>query len=100
MVSLAQKFKCPETCEKRFYKHVRVVLWEKKPLEKTQIFKKWDHFENRPSCEGYRLCKTVSLAQKFKCLETCEKRFYKHVRVLLCKKPLEKTPNIREMTPF
>ena len=100
MVSLAQKFKCPETCEKRFYKHVRVVLWEKKPLEKTQIFKKWDHFENRPSCEGYRLCKTVSLAQKFKCPETCEKRFYKHVRVVLCKKPLEKTPNIREMTPF
>ena len=73
---------------------------KKKPLEKTQIFKKWDHFENRPSCEGYRLCKTVSLAQKFKCPETCEKRFYKHVRVVLCKKPLEKTPNIREMTPF
>ena len=31
---------------------------------------------------------------------TCEKRFYKHVRVVLCKKPLEKTQNIREMRPF
>ena len=156
MVSLAQKFKCPETCEKRFYKHVRVVLC-KKPLEKTpniremrpfwksailqsaidfakwsvwvknsngqkrakkdststlelfcaknrckkhQIFEKWDHFENRPSCKGYRLCKMVSLGQKLKWPKTCEKIFYKHVRVVLCKKPLQKTPNIREMRPF
>ena len=156
MVSLCQKFKSRKTCEKRFYKHVRVVLC-KKPLEKTtkysrnetslkighlaktinfakwsvwvktsngqkrlkndstsklemfcvknrfkkhQILKKWDHFENRASCKGYRLCKMVSLGQKFKWPKTCEKRCYKHVRVVLCKKPLQKTPNIREMRPF
>ena len=72
----------------------------KNRLKKHQIFEKWDHFENRPSCKGYRLCKMVSLGQKFKWPKTCEKRFYKHVRVVLCKKPLEKTPNIREMRPF
>ena len=155
MVSLGQKLKWPKTCEKRFCKHVRVVLC-KKLLQKTpysrketilkighlakaidfatwsvwlknsngqkrvkkdststlelfcaknrwkkhHIFEKWDHFENRPSCKGYRLCKMVSLAQKFKWPKTCEKRFYKHVRVVLCKKALEKTPNIREMRPF
>ena len=99
MVSLAQKFTWPKTCEKRFYKHVRVVLC-KKPLKKHQIFQKWDHFENRPSCKGYRLCKMVSLGQKDKRPKTCEKRFYKHVTVVVCKKPLEKTPNIREMRPF
>ena len=34
MGSLGQKLKMPKTCEKRFYKRFRVVLW-KNPLEKT-----------------------------------------------------------------
>ena len=33
----------------------------------------------------------VSLGQKLKMPKTCEKRFYKNVRVVLCKKALEKT---------
>ena len=41
--------------------------------KKHQIFDKWDHFENRPSCKGYSLCKMVSLGQKFKMLKTCKK---------------------------
>ena len=102
MVSLGQKLKMPKTCEKPFYKNIKVVLW-KKPLEKHQIFEKWDKFENRPSCKGYSpckgysLCKMVSLGQKLKMPKTCEKPFYKNIKVVLCKKPLEKTPNIREM---
>ena len=146
MVSLGKKLKWPKTCEKRFYRHVRIVLC-KKPLQETtkywisetilkighlakaihcakwsvwvknsngqkrakndstttlelfcaknrwkkhQIFEKLDHFGNRPSCKGYRLCKMVSLGQKLKWPKTCKKRFYKHVRVVLCKKPLAK----------
>ena len=156
MVSLAQKLKWPKTCEKRFYKDVRVVhckktagkntiysrnktivkighlakaidfaRWSawlknsngqkrakkdststlelfcaKNRCKKHQIFEKWDHFENRPSCKGYRLCKMVSLGENFQWPKTREKRFYKDARVVLCKKPLEKTPNIREMRPF
>ena len=72
----------------------------KNRLKKHQIFEKWDHFENRPSWKGYRFCKMVSLGQNLKWPQTCEKRFYKHVRVVLCKKPLEKTPYIREKRPF
>ena len=72
----------------------------KKPCKNDHIFEKWDHFENRPSCKGYRLCKMVSLGQKLKWPKTCEKRFCKHLRVVLCKKQLQKTPNIREMRPF
>ena len=30
----------------------------------------------------------------------CEKRLYEHIRVVLCKQPLQNTPNIREMTAF
>ena len=156
MVSLAQKLKWPKTCEKRFYKHVRVVhckktagkntiysrnktivkighlakaidfaRWSawlknsngqkrakedststlelfcaKNRCKKHQIFEKWDHFENRPSCKGYRLCKMVSLGENFQWPKAREKPFYKDARVVLCKKSLEKTPNIREMRPF
>ena len=67
--------------------------------KKNQILQKWDHFENRPSCKGYRLCKMVSLGQKFKWPKRFQKRFYKQVRVVLCKKPLQKTPNFPEMRP-
>ena len=99
MVSLAQKLKWPKTCEKNSASTLECFC-AKNRCKKHQIFEKWDHFENRPSCKGYRLCKMVSLAQKFKWPKTCEKRFYKHVRVVLCKKALEKTPYIREMRPF
>ena len=42
----------------------------------------------------------VSLAQKLKMLKTCEKRLFNHIRVVLRKKALEKTPNIGEMRRF
>ena len=45
----------------------------------------------------YSLCKMVSLCQKLKMPKTCEKSFYKNKRVVVCKKPLEKTSNIGEM---
>ena len=41
-----------------------------------------------------------SLGQKLKWPITCAKRLYKKTRVVLCKKPLKKTPNIREMRRF
>ena len=42
----------------------------------------------------------VSLGQKLKMPKTCEKPSYKIIRVVLRKKLLEKTPNIREMRQF
>ena len=65
--------------------------------KKHQIFQKWEHFENRPSCKGYSPCKILILSQKLKFQKTCQNPLYKSFRVVLCKKPLEKTPNIREM---
>ena len=50
-----------------------------------------------PHAKAIALCKMVSLGQKLKCLKTCQKHIYKQTRVALCKKPLEKTRNIREM---
>ena len=38
--------------------------------------------------------------KKIKLPKTCEKRFYKHIKVVLCKKQLQKTDNIRKMRAF
>ena len=48
--------------------------------------------------KGYSLPKMVSLGQKLKMPKTCEKPFYKSIRVVLFKKLFEKTPSIEEMT--
>ena len=102
MLSLGQKLKFYKTCEKRLYKHIIVALW-KNGFKKHLIFEKAQHFENDHNwsqCMGYSLCKMLSLGQKFKFSKTCEKRLYKHIRVVLCKKRLQKAPNIRKMTTF
>ena len=52
------------------------------------------------ACKGYSPCKILTLAQKLKFQKTCQNPFYKSFRVVLCKKPLQKTLNIREMRAF
>ena len=76
---------------------------QKQGSKKQLIFEKWDHFENWqkwPQCKGYSLCKMVSLGQKLKIRKACDKRFYRHIRLVLCKKRLQKAANIWEMRPF
>ena len=51
-------------------------------------------------CKGYSRCKILTLAQKLKFQKTSQNAFYKSPRVVLCKKPLQKTLNIREMRAF
>ena len=79
---------------------------QKNGSKKHQILEKWDNFEYNPSfkgyspCKGYSLCKMVSLGQKVKMPKTCEKPFYKNSTLVLCKKRLEKIPNIGETRQF
>ena len=47
------------------------------------------------ACKGYSPCKILTSAQKLKFQKTCQNPFYKSFRVVLCKKPLQKTLNIR-----
>ena len=44
--------------------------------------------------------KLVIFGQKLKMQKRREKRFYNDIIVGLCKKPLQKTPNVREIRPF
>ena len=88
-------------------KHVKIhstnhlqLFCAKNSFKKHEIFEKWEHFEKRPSCKGYSPCKILTLAQKLKFQKTCQNPFYKSFTVILWKKPLQKTPNIREMRTF
>ena len=65
--------------------------------KKHQIFEKWDNFENRPPCKGYRncidasyvdvhgysLCKMASLGQKLKMPITWKKEIYRSRSITL-----------------
>ena len=78
-------------------------IMQKTAPKKPLIFEKWDHFENWqkwPQCKGYSLCKMVSLGQKLRMPKRCDKRLYKHIRLVLCKKRLQKAANIWEMRPL
>ena len=52
------------------------------------------------ACKGFSPCKILTLAQKLKFQKSCQNPLYKSFRVVLCKKPLQKTLNIREMKGF
>ena len=58
--------------------------------KKHEIFEKWEHFKNRPSCKGYSPCKILALVQKLKFKKRCQNPLYKSFRVVLCKKLLQK----------
>ena len=102
MVSFRQKIKLPKTCGKRLYKHITVVLCKKRMEETANIgkMKRFWKLEKWPLCKGYSLCKVVSFRQKVKLPKTCGKRLYKHITVVLWKKRMEETANIRKMRPF
>ena len=101
ILTLAQKLKFQKTCQNPFYKSFTVVLC-KKPLQKNikysrnESMLKIGHY----ACKGYSLCKVLTLAQKLKFQKTCQNPFCKSFRVVLCKKPLQKTLNIGEVRAF
>ena len=94
MVSLDQKLKMQKNMQKNIVRvHCSFSLQKTTP-KKHQILEKQDDFQNRPSFKGYSpykgFCKMISLGQKLKTPKTSENRFYKNIRVVLCKKPLQK----------
>ena len=107
MLSLGENLKKTEDMAKTVqHQHYSCSICAKNRSKKHQIFKKWDNFQNRKfckglsACKGYSFCKMVSLGQKLKMPKTCQKPLYKNIRVVLCKKAFETTPNIREMRRF
>ena len=98
ILNLTQKLKFQKICQHTFYKSFTVVLC-KKPLQKTLNIREMRAFFKigHHACKGYSPCKILTLAQKLKFQKTCQNPFYKSFTVVLCKKPLQKTLNIREI---
>ena len=99
ILTLGKKLKLQKTSQNPLYKSFRVVMC-KKPLPKTLNIREMRYFENRPPCKGYSPFKILFLGKKLKLQKTCQNPLYKSFRVVMCKKPLPKTLNIREMRPF
>ena len=102
-LSLGQKMKFDETCQRQLYKHNKVVLCKKR-LQKTASIQKmrllWKLPKMATMQKLYSPCKALSLGQKINLPKTCQKHLYKHIKVVLCKKRLEETANIRKMRPL
>ena len=101
ILTLAQKLKFKKTCQNPFYKSFTVVLCKKTAPKNTKYSRNESILKiGHHACKGYSPCKILTLAQKLKFQKTCQNPFYKSFTVVLCKKPLQKTPNIREMRAF
>ena len=99
--TLAQKLKFQKTCQNPFYTSFRVVLCKRPPQKKTKYSRNESILKiGHHACKGYSPCKILTLAQKLKFQKTCQNPFYKSFRAVLCKKPLQKTLNIREIRAF
>ena len=84
------------------YDHIRVVMCQK-PLQNPLIFEKWENFENGQIGQNAWALAHAKLSvwlKKVKMPKTCEKWLYGHIRVVVCKKPLKKTPIILKMRAF
>ena len=102
ILSLGQKIKFPKTA-KNPSPNTLDFFYARNGFKKQLVFEKWAQFKNGqqwPQCKGYSPCKILSLGQKIKFPKTYKKPLYKHFRVILCKKRLQKTANIPKMRAF
>ena len=99
IVTLGQKLKMHKNMLKTFLQHIAVVLCKKR-LQKTANIRKMRGFWKWPPSKAYRLGKIVTLGQKLKMHKNMLKTFLQHIAVVLCKKRLQKTANIRKMRGF
>ena len=88
---------------KKFLEDIAVVLCKKR-LEKTANIRKmrafWKWPKNGHQAKAIRLSKIVTLGQNLKMHKNMRKKFLEDIAVVLCKKRLEKTANIRKMRAF
>ena len=95
------KIKIPKNMSKSILQIIYSCSLQKNAPENTKSSRNRSIFKiGHHACKGYSPCKILTLAQKLKFQKTCQNPFYKSFTVVLCKKPLQKTLNIREMRAF
>ena len=101
ILTLAQNLKFKKT----MWKSILQIISSCSVQETAQKNTKYSRNESslkigHHACKGYSPCKILTLAQKLKFQKTCQNAFYKSFTVVVCKKPLQKTLNNREMRAF
>ena len=86
---VAQKIKIAKNIKIHSTNHLHLFSGKNRS-KNHQIFEKWAHFQNRPSCKGYSPCKILTLAQNLKFQTTCQNPFYKSFTLVVCKKTAPK----------
>ena len=95
------KIKIPKNMSKSILQIIYSCCLQKTAPKTTKYSRNESIFKiGHHACKGYSPCKILTLAQKLKFQKTCQNPFYKSFTVVLCKKPLQKTTNIREMRAF
>ena len=101
ILTLAQKLKFQKNMSKSILQITSSCSLQKTAPKNT----KYSRIESilkigHHACKGYSPCKILTLAQKLKFQKTCQNPFYKSLQFVLCKKPLQKTLNNRELRAF
>ena len=95
------KIKIPKNMSKSILQIIYSCSLQKTAPKNTKYSRNESIFKiGHHACKGYSPCKILTFAQKLKFQKTCQNPFYKSFTVVLYKKPLQKTPNIREMRAF
>ena len=95
------KIKIPKNMSKSILQMISSCSVEKTAPKNTKYSRNESILKiGHHACKGYSSCKILTLAQKLKFQKTCQNPLKKSFGVVLCKKPLQKTLNIREMRAF
>ena len=95
------KIKIPKTMSKSILQIIYSCSLQKTAPKNTKYSRNESILKiGHHTCKGYSPCKILTFAQKLKFQKTCQNPFYKSFTVVLYKKPLQKTSNIREMRAF
>ena len=94
------KIKIPKNMSKSILQIIFSCSLETTAPKNTKYSRNKSFFRIRHHAKAIAHAKSSLWLKKLKFQNTCQNPFYKSFTVVLCKKPLLKTPNIREMRPF
>ena len=102
--TLGQKLKMQKNMLKTFLQHIAVVVCKERLQKTPKILKNESILKiakngHQPKAID-SLCKILTFGQKLKMQKNMLKTFLQHIAVVLCKKRLQKTSNIRKMRAF
>ena len=98
--SLWLKIKIPKNMSKSILQIIQSCSVQKTAPKNTKYSRNESILKIGHHAKAIAHAKSSLWPQKLKFQKTCQNPFYKSFRVVLCKKPLQKTLNIREMRAF